>query len=122
MQNSVTKNNDILKICDLDKPNDFMIGSHYFMIASAIYMGFKEIYLLGVGYTYQPIQRCHFYDSSSEIENAKKIENALVDSRNIDIINVAENRGVKIYNVVPDGYESPMYNKINLSDLYKIVE
>ncbi len=35
-------------------------------IQIAIAMGFKEIYMLGAGYTYSPVNLYHFYDSFSE--------------------------------------------------------
>ena len=35
-------------------------------IQIAISMGFKEIYMLGAGYTYNPVNLYHFYDSFSE--------------------------------------------------------
>ena len=118
----VNDNFDNLKIYDLDKPNDFMLGSHYFMIAASIYMGYKEIYLLGAGYTYQPIHRCHFYDNEKALEAAKLMENTSVDFRNYDLKNIAEICGVQIYNVVPDGFESPIYDTIRLKDVYTIIK
>lgn len=121
VQNNVTKNDDNLYKYDLDKPNDFMLGSHYFMIAAAIYMGFKEIYLFGLGYTYAPIQRCHFYDNDKALEDSKRIKDTPVDVKNHYIKNIAEKCGVQIYNVVPDGFESPIYDTIRLNDVYKII-
>ena len=82
---SRVKKNENLEIFDLDRRNDFMLGSHYFMIAASIYMGFKEIYFLGGGYTYQPINRCHFYDNDTALENAKLMKNTPVDERNHDL-------------------------------------
>lgn len=109
-----------IKTFDLDKPNDFMFGSRSFMIAASIYMGFKELYLFGMGYVYKPIQFCHFYDTQEEIEKAKKYKSFPVDKTNYDVRKVAEQNGVEIFNVVPDGFESPVYQKISLNDVYQI--
>ena len=38
-------------------------GSFHHAIMTMIYMGFKEIYLCGAGYTYKPMYHFHFYDN-----------------------------------------------------------
>lgn len=47
---------------DLARPITFSEGGLTLMIALAMFMGCKEIYLFGCGYTYSPIQAFHFYD------------------------------------------------------------
>lgn len=47
---------------DLTKRITFAEGAIFTMIAASIYMGFKELYLFGCGYTYSPAQHYHFYD------------------------------------------------------------
>jgi hypothetical protein len=115
---SIANNINSLENFDLDRRNDFMIGSHYFLLGTAIYMGFKEIYYLGGGYTYQPIQRCHFYDNDTELEKAKTFMNTPVDERNLDVKRIAYKNGVHIYNVVPEGFQSPIYECSRLIDVY----
>ncbi len=119
-----------------------------------MYMGFKEIYLCGAGYTYEPVYMYHFYDNvvypkamgqqKAEIEARKTIDarNKKTNSdlqyyglfekddsyravyiRKIDrnpkinehhiIDNYAKSLGVKIYNILPDGFESPVYEKVS---------
>ena len=46
---------------DLSKRTTMYCGVLGFMISAAIYMGFKELYLCGTGYTYQPILEYFFY-------------------------------------------------------------
>jgi len=61
----VPSSTDFLK---MEKPSNniagkfnFGAGGLSFMIATAIYMGFQKIVLLGCGYTYNPRQEYHFY-------------------------------------------------------------
>lgn len=101
---------------DLSKPVSTMEGSLYFMIASSIYMGFKEIYICGSGYTYFPQQVGHFYDGIFELNMDPP------DSRHFLMKQFAEDNGVEIINVVPDGYKSPVYQSISVQDLYDLAK
>ncbi len=96
---------------DLTKDTTFLDGAIFFMIATSIYMGFKELYLCGCGYTYQPLQSGHFY------ENWTQLDEAPVNHRHRIMKDFADKHGVKIYNVVPDGFESPVYEKISWNQI-----
>lgn len=132
-------------------------GSLFFSILIMMYMGFKQIYLCGAGYTYEPVYMLHFYDNfifpksmgkeKAEIEAQNAIENmnkkysanfeyhGIVEKndyyRSICVQrgghdsnkekhqllnNYAKSQGVKIYNITPDEFESPIYEKISWQD------
>jgi hypothetical protein len=126
---------------DLAGAPTFVDGVVYFAVAAGIYMGFKEIVLVGAGYTYSPIQEFRFYDipiaspAYSErdarvmldrlarsrgcrlqtMERVAKgfrpvfVRDKTIDHRHRILQEFAENHGVKIYNLVPDGFDSPLY-------------
>lgn len=50
---------------ELSKPITFSDGAIFVMISASIFLGAKEIYLLGCGYTFSPVQLLHFYDALS---------------------------------------------------------
>ena len=61
-ENSVTRDESAEH--DLSTPSfSFGAGALSFMIAAAVFMGAKEIYLLGCGYMYSPRMHNHFFDS-----------------------------------------------------------
>ena len=133
-------------------------GSIFNLILIMMYMGFKEIYLCGGGYTYEPIYQDHFYDNfvfpksmgirDAEIEARKTIDirNSQTDSnleyyglfekndffrimciqRKRNDLNKEKHRilnsfavsqGVKIFNIVPARFESPIYEKISWKEV-----
>jgi len=141
-------------IADLTRRSISGGGSAFFSILIMMYMGFKEIYLCGAGYTYDPVYMYHFYDNfvfpksmgrqKAEVEAKKAIEarNSQVGAkleyyglfekddfyRSICVIrkdhdphkdkhrilnNYAKSQGVKIYNIIPDGFESPIYERVS---------
>ncbi len=145
-------------IADLTRRSISGGGSVFFSILIMMYMGFKEIYLCGAGYTYEPIYMYHFYDNfvfpknmgkqKVEIEARRAIEvrnrkegstleyyglfgkddfYSGVYTRRMDndpnkdkhriLNNYAKSQGVKIYNIVPDGFESPIYEKISWQEV-----
>lgn len=134
---------------DLTKRITFMDGALFFMIASSIYMGFKDLYLCGCGYTYEPISCLHFYDKIPTIpnniskherrkllDNIAKSYNAIVYNYDeptfiyttpLDVAchtimkNFAHSKGVRIFNIVPDSFESPVYEKVSLEDVYQLL-
>lgn len=128
-----------------------------------IYLGFKEIYLCGAGYTYNPVYMNHFYDNyifnkkTSKIKNfekAKRISKFHQDNFNdgllfkdfVTINNKVHGRyinnfkkdhayfqnklindyaiakGVKIKNITPEGFESPVFEKISWVEVKKILK
>jgi hypothetical protein len=139
---------------DLSKRITFLDGSIFFMVGTAIYMGFHELYLCGCGYTYQPVQCMHFYDSpcfpkdlgldviskmTDDFVNSRKVpglrvhymadddkyykpilvRDIKVDIRHKILREFAQANGAKIYNIIPDGFESPVYEKISWNSLVK---
>lgn len=140
-----------IQINDLTNRITFLDGGVYFMMAAAIYMGFSELYLIGAGYTYSPIYQLHFYDTTSFPKTLSKeeIERKLSSLHpNTEVLGMeedesnyyprlvtrdfnnekykiakceAEKQGVRIINVVPDGFESPVFEKISMTDLHRLV-
>ncbi len=114
------------------------------MITAAIFMGFKEIYLCGAGYTYQPQQFfTYYYQPSFPIDFPKEKRTKVIDeimkiepvrilkieqdelsyrpiwvhdspvSDQHRIINgFARDAGVNIFNITPEGFQSPIYEKV----------
>lgn len=155
--------NDCIPDIDLKKRFVTHPGSIFMAIQIAIYMGFKEIYLAGAGYSYYPANEYHFYDSfeadaklgydeaeesaklyisqrnkksSGKLEylrlvrNKEKYYGIFSQKKSLDdeqykvhskIKSIAESNGVKILNIVPDGYESPIYEKISWEKVVKEV-
>ena len=81
---------------DLTKSITFAEGSLFGAIAAAIYLGCKEIYLVGVGYAVEPSIEFHFYGSPlisknyfSKVE-ANKLINQIASLRNVQVYNILE--------------------------------
>ena len=145
-------------VADLTKRRISGGGSIFFSILSMMYMGFKEIYLCGAGYTYDPTYHFHFYDNfvfprnmgrqKAENEAKKAIEacnnrssstleyyglfekddfyrsvcvikrkHDIHKDRHLILNNYAKSQGLKIYNIVPDGFESSIYEKISWQEV-----
>ncbi len=132
------------QIIDITKRITIFENVIFMMMAIVMYMGFKEIYLSGNDYTFEPAREFHFYDSlvfSKTIEKRIAFEwiNRIAKARNIEVHeimededfykpvfvkynknrdaymvvkNFAESKKVKIFNIVPKGFESPIYEKI----------
>jgi hypothetical protein len=131
-------------------------GSIFMAIQMAVYMGFKEIYLAGAGYTYSPTNEYHFYDgfetdTSNDYLQAEEMARSFIAERmknspskklqyrrlveyngkyrgifsqtkKLDnehyvahamIKKIAESHGAKIINIVPEGFNSPVYENIS---------
>jgi hypothetical protein len=138
-------------------------GNFYYSIMMLLYMGVKEIYLCGSGYTYEPLHILHFYDMQnltypltiryeealSEAQKTISIRNKEYFS-NLSVKGLYENNGfyraiitrptfelettikqhemvnryskshgVKIINIVPDGFESPVFEKTTWTEVLK---
>lgn len=106
---------DAVPELDLTKPLSSMEGSLPFMITLAMYMGFKEIYLCGCGYSYDPQQVTHFYDK--EVRDARWG----MDPKHAILLREAQRRGISIFNVVSDGYISPVYPAISAGDFHRML-
>lgn len=101
------------KDIEIDMAGNFnpMNGVVYAMIAASIYMGFKEVYLIGCDYTFQPCRSGHFYDNISLITEMPS------EKLHAELNQVALSRECKIRNIVPDGFSSPIYEKVTKKDL-----
>lgn len=82
---------------NLDGIFNFGGGAFNFMIASAIYMGFNKIYLIGCGYTYSPRQEFHFYSRPSYLKSKYDYESMIQKvqkdylEKGLNLISVEEN-------------------------------
>jgi len=134
------------QIIDISKRITFFENTLFGMLAIAMYMGFKQIYLIGSDYTYEPVREFHFYDSlafSKTIEKniALKWIDDIAEARKMEVYKIVEDedfylptfvahnkksrdahvlvnkfaksKGVRIVNIVPDGFASPIYEKVS---------
>lgn len=74
-------------------------GISFFSLALALYLGFREIYLVGWGYTTEPRQEFHFYDlprmrATAGREQAESAFRALAASRGVELAAVDDRDGV----------------------------
>lgn len=90
---------------------NMMDGVAYAMIGAAVFMGFREIYLIGCDYTFSPVQIGHFYDDFSQV----KIED--VDPRHFLVHKFLKQKNTRIWNLTPEGFASPIYPSITIEDL-----
>jgi hypothetical protein len=145
-------------MADLTKRSISGGGTIFLSVLILMYMGFKEIYLAGAGYTYDPVYMLHFYDNfsfpkSMGREQAETAARKAIDERNRKIgdrmeyyglaakgdkyngiyiwrresdqnkeqhrllNDYAQAQGVKIYNIVPEGFASPIYEKITWQEV-----
>jgi hypothetical protein len=93
-------------------------GIFSFSIGAAIEMGFKEIYMMGADYTKDPQIIGHFYSPENEVE--AYTEDLLNYHKAINIF--AQKRGVKIFNVLDDGFSSPVFQGMSKSEVYSLVD
>jgi hypothetical protein len=159
---ALDENVPIGKITDMTKRLQGR-GQFYYSIIMLMYMGFKEIYLCGSGYTYDPMHYLHFYDmqpfmfplsigyEAAERETKKQISirnrkyssnlsmSGLYEKNGFfravitrptnelettikqhEMVNrYAKSHGVKIINIVPDGFESPVFEKTTWTEVLK---
>lgn len=88
-------------------------GAFSFSIGVAIDMGFEEIYLVGADYTKSPQIIGHFYSPEDEIQEHS---NELLDFHT-KIRNYAYSKNVKIWNIINDGFSSPIFEGIKEKDI-----
>lgn len=98
---------------------DFYSVTHS-SILLAMYMGFKEIYLLGADNNYLG-DKIHFQTTAGETEINKdrglQIQDAM-DSAYAAIKEIADERGIKIYNATRGG-RLEVYPRVNLNEVVK---
>jgi len=141
----------------------FNAGSVTCALTTLINLGFKEIYLLGAGYTMKPRLELHFYNNyifpiEKGYEKALSNANRIIDSHNKyfksniklfklyekdgyyhsqyvqdfkddenafshkQVHNLAKSNNIKIINVVPDGFESPIYEKATWNQVKDVLK
>jgi hypothetical protein len=155
------RNDRLIEDFDLTRRTfTYNAGSVTSALIALIYMGFKEIYLLGAGYTSKPRLEFHFYDNfifqkSLGYEVAYQKAFSLIETINkenkVDVKlfglfekgdyyhaqyvqefkdddnsnahrqlnNMAQANGICIKNIVPQGFESPIYEKISWDEVVK---
>jgi hypothetical protein len=151
------------KSFDLTERIDYFDGAFAFMVAAATYMGFKELYLCGFGYTYSPILEFHFYDEMDDLgvfqfpwekpmfplslskNERRRLSEEFAIKRGLEIYknyytdsfevvrytkkgdlslkyqplnDFAIENGVKIINIVPEGFDSHIFEKTNFSSIF----
>ncbi|MCX5884668.1 MAG: hypothetical protein NT096_01940 [Proteobacteria bacterium] len=104
---------------DIEKLNNIIsFGIFSASICISIYMGFKNIYLVGADYTKDPMISGHFYDG---VEVCSQPSPELVQRH--EIINEFSNsRGVTIYNVVDNGFDSRTFKQIRTEEFVKMIQ
>jgi len=104
---------------DIEKLNNIItLGIFSASICISIYMGFKNIYLVGADYTKDPMISGHFYDC---VKISTQPSPELV--RRHEIINeFANSRGVTIYNVVDNGFDSRTFKQIRTEEFVKMIQ
>lgn len=92
------------QVSDLTKRITFSDGSILMMLATAFYMGFNEIYLIGADYSLKPSLVFHFYDSpviSKKLlrEDALKLIREIANARAVEVFSILED----------DNYYKPLF-------------
>ncbi|ALZ87494.1 hypothetical protein APT62_03050 [Aerococcus urinaeequi] len=90
-------------------------------IQSAMYMGYKNIYLIGVEHNFFANYK-HFYDSEDYIHQSKKWEGMLyyddkVFKHHHALDVTSRNHGIKIFNITPESMLDT-YERIDLDNFY----
>lgn len=104
---------------DIHKSVNTRCGSLYFAVSLAVYLGFKEVYLIGADYFNVPLTVGHFYDNLAEHWDRDKLNgggnNQLYENmqKKEQVINdYCADNGVSLFSVVPDGYSSRCFKTI----------
>lgn len=96
--------------CDMTKQMTVSLNVLPFTIQCAIYMGYREIYILGYEFgLYAPIATGHFYNSTYAVTDPSDVaENlvrgAIVQRHNWALAQYCKKRGIKIMNLTPESY------------------
>jgi hypothetical protein len=101
---------------DPRRPMPLMQGTVYFLVALGLMMGLREIYLLGAGYTYRPYQWGHFYEPIAAAQLTDQNRAQVIEPMHQEMRRLAEARGARIINVVPEGHESPVYEAMPMRE------
>jgi len=93
-------------------------GSIFLILQILIYMGFKEIYLLGAGYTYYPTYELHFYDSYFLPNYITRDQAKLEGERIVTEHNKRLGDNLKLFDFYDDGkyYRYRMVKFLNLEN------
>jgi len=111
---------------DLDPSHKLnsMAGVIYFMMTLSAYMGFKRIYLIGAGWTLQPVEIGHFYDAPKDLEGLDHEAYARqpVEPLHYEFYPHLQSLGIEVFNLTPDGHQSPVYPSVTVEQVYKSLE
>ena len=96
----------------------------YAMLQIAVYMGFKEIYLLGVDFSWgENGTGTHFYESHKDdmavrdsVGYKKEVQHAYISAKNY-----ADVHGIKIYNVTRGG-DLDVFERLDIDKLFEELE
>ena len=109
---------------ELDAPCNILNGSLYFSVGLAMYLGFKEIYLLGADNAKEPLTVGHFYDGLDEVWDKEKVNACSNPNLYDEMINkqksinlFALKNNVKLFNVIEKGFTSPVFQSVDKEEL-----
>lgn len=89
----------------------------YSLAELAMYMGFKEIYLIGTDCNYEKNKKQHFLEYGYQDKNYMTVgESMIVAFKSLK--KLADQRGIKIFNVTRGGMLE-VFQRIKLEDIYK---
>jgi len=119
LSDEFVKDSKIPPFCGVDAS---FKGSFTFSVGACVEMGFKEIYLVGADYAKSPLVVGHFYDGEEEINPyPKEVVNQLQKNHS-EIKKFCEQNGVKLFNVVEQGFESPIFDSIDIQEVYSLIQ
>jgi len=114
---------------DIAKPCNIMSGSLYFSIGLAIYLGFDEVYLLGVDNSKHPMRVGHFYDGLDEVWDKDRLNSGPNPNQYNDMLDkqkkinkFAIENNIKIFNVVDSDYTSPIFASIGRAEFMRLIK
>ena len=118
LSDSFVPNSKVLPYCGV---NESFKGSFTFTIAACVEMGFREIYLVGADYSKIPLVVGHFYDGEKSINPYEQnVIDELNDNHRV-MKKFCEKHNVKLFNVVEEGFDSPVFESITLDKVYSLI-
>ena len=102
--------------------NNSFKGSFTFAIGACVEMGFNEIYLVGADYAKLPLVVGHFYDGEERVNPYEEKVVSQLHHNHKDMKEFCEENGVKLINVLEDGFESPIFESITIEEVYSLIQ
>lgn len=95
--------------CEMDGIFSFMAGGTYAMLGTAIYMGFESAVLVGVDYTFTPMQSSHFFEKGrgSIQDEAANVYGGLFE---------ALQQRIDLTTIVPKGMQSSLLKYVEYEE------